>query len=160
MTADVLTAFEDALKGQGCTVKRRNYDWAFDFGEGGEITIAAPWRIVRRGAIAHADTDDGQQFGLPAPIDGEVRCNDLLAQVRVAAVMVDRVTADICVQFDDGTRLELFNNSSGYEGWQATFRSEGETIAVIGMGGGNIAFVGSPERFGAGTLKPTRSPGP
>ena len=72
-----------------------------------------------RDGISHGDEDDGQWFGLPEPVNGEARTNELLQGKRVVGVELDEQTADLRIVFDDGVRLDFFNNSSGYEGWQA-----------------------------------------
>ena len=54
--------------------------------------------------------------------------------------MIDRQMADIALHFDDETRIDVFNNSSGYEGWQATFVVDGIHWTVIAKGGGELAF--------------------
>jgi hypothetical protein len=102
--------------------------------------VEAPWRIIADGRIAFADTDDGQKFGLPEPVKGAHLANSLLAKLQVQAVTVDRVTADIRMDFETGTRIEVLNNSSGYEAWQAEFVSGDQLISLVGMGGGDIGF--------------------
>jgi hypothetical protein len=42
------------------------------------------------------------------------------------------------------TRLDVFNNSSGYEGRQATFYVSGYGISVIGMGGCDVSIFRDP----------------
>ena len=45
--------------------------------------------------VALGHKDDGQRFGLPEPIEGEVQANELLAGKCVKGVEPDRITADI-----------------------------------------------------------------
>lgn len=124
-----------ALQGQECRVTRREYDWSFDFGERLSIAVPTWWRVVTSNGIAHASEDDGQWFGLSAPVDGEVRTNELLRGQKVIAVDIDQLTADLRIMFDGGIRLDVLNNSSGYEGWIATVRGrDGLTVAVIDGG--------------------------
>jgi hypothetical protein len=56
----------------------------------------------------------------------------------VAGVEVDRQTADLRLVFDAGARLDFFNNSAGYEGWQASVLIEGKERTVIALGGGKM----------------------
>jgi hypothetical protein len=140
MSADLLAELEQALKGRVCVVGRRQHDWTLSFGAGRQISISAAWRIVGGDGIAHADTDDGQRFGLHQAVDGEARSTALLKGRQVWAVEVDRTTADLCLRFDDGMRLDVFNNSTGYEGWQAEFPLGNQTVTLIGLGGGEVDF--------------------
>jgi len=47
-------------------------------------------------------------------------------------VKVDRATADLSLSFSNGHRVELINNSSGYEAWNSG--------SIIALGGGGLAF--------------------
>lgn len=38
-------------------------------------------------------------------------------------------------------RVELFNNSCGYEGWEITVPRESGVLNVIGLGGGELAII-------------------
>ena len=78
MNADLLLELETQLLGRQCEIVRREADWAANFVGGGSISFPIPWRIVANGRIAFANKDDGQQFGLPAPVDGEVEANRLI----------------------------------------------------------------------------------
>lgn len=116
MTADLLLNFEQSLRGRECKVVRLEHDWQFNFGDDCFITVSTTWRIISSGRIALAMADHGQRFGWPEPIDAEANSNALLKGRHVQGLKVDRVTADLRVQFDDGTLLELITDSSGYEG--------------------------------------------
>jgi hypothetical protein len=129
-----------ALVGRECRVTRREADWSFDFGERLNIASSVPWRIVTAEGIAHGDEDDGQWFGLAQPIDGEGRSNELLRGQKVVAVALDEQTADLEIAFDGGVRLDLFNNSAGYEGWQASVPVGREEFTVIALGGGRLTI--------------------
>jgi hypothetical protein len=137
---DYIAEFETGLVGRICSVQRREHDWIIDFQDEINIVVSTgtPWRIIRQGRIAFASSDDGQKFGLPAPIDGEVRVRELLDKMPVTSTVIDRQTADIAIDFVSDMRLEIFNNSSGYEGWQAHCRG----IQLIGLGGGDTAVWG------------------
>jgi hypothetical protein len=126
-----------ALHERHCRVTRREADWSFDFGEGLNIAAAVPWRVVTSDGIAHGVEDDGQWFGLGQPVDGEARTNELLNGQKVVGVEVDAQTADLRVIFDGGARLDFFNNSSGYEGWQAAVGGQ-DGLTVIALGGGGL----------------------
>lgn len=130
----------NALVGRQCEVRKQEFDWNFNFGEGLDVTASVPWRIVTPSGIAHGDKDDGQWFGLPQPVDGEARANTLLNGRTVIDVEADELTADLRINFGDGVRLELFNQSSGYEGWQADLAcAEAQPRTIIAMGGGGFS---------------------
>lgn len=133
--ASTLTA---ALQGRECRITRREADWSFDFGRRLSIAVSVPWRVVTADGIAHGDEDDGQWFGLAKPVDGEARTNELLSRQKVIGVELDGQTADLRVVFDGGARLDFFNNSSGYEGWQASVPAGGKELTIIALGGGGL----------------------
>jgi hypothetical protein len=72
---------------------------------------------------------------------GEARTNELLQGQKVSAVELDEQTADLRIVFGERIRLDLFNQSSGYEGWEACLPDNGNEIAVIALGGGGVAIV-------------------
>jgi hypothetical protein len=127
-----------ALLGREGRVSRFEADWSFDFGERLNIAASVPWRVVTADGIAHGVEDDGQWFGLAQPVDGEARTNDLLQGQKVVAVELDGQTADLRIMFDGGARLDFFNNSSGYEGWQASVPAGDKELTVIALGGGRL----------------------
>jgi hypothetical protein len=117
----------------------RENDWSFQFGGDGGLSIESPWRIIVSGRIALADEDDGQKFGLPAPINAAARAMELLAGMKIVSVDVSSVSADLRVQFNGSTVLEVFNNSSGYEAWHAVVAVKPTCVHVVAQGGGELA---------------------
>jgi hypothetical protein len=138
--ADLLHALEQNLIGLGCAIERREADWAANLDGGGSISLGVPWRIVAAGRIAFADQDDGHQFGLPAPLDGQAEANRLLAGKAITKVSVDAETADLSIHFDGEVRLDAFNHSAGYEGWQINLPPERGGMWVIALGGGSLSI--------------------
>ena len=113
--------------------------WSFNFEGRLRLNVQCPWRIVSDRGIALGSEDDGQQFGLPAPVNGGAVALQLLAATALKHVLITEKTGDVVFEFDSGIRLEVFNNSSGYEGWNCGTSSG---LEVIGMGGGTTANVG------------------
>jgi hypothetical protein len=112
-TAAILTT---SLAGRHLTdVKRREYDWAFGFGANVSVQVSCPWRILVEDRIALTNSDDGQKFGLPAPVDGEDETRRLLAEKSIQRVAIRLDTGDLSVVFNCNTVLEVLNMSSGYE---------------------------------------------
>jgi len=133
---DIAATISGLLVGRKLSgVQRREYDWVFEFENSAVLTAECPWRILSSG-IAFADGDHGQQFGLPAALDGEQEANRLLSDKPTQAANIREDTGDLAVVFGGGTTLELLNLSGGYEGWQLV---SGETH-IIALGGGEVVI--------------------
>jgi hypothetical protein len=120
-------------------VVRGDYSWHFAFEAGTSLLAECPWRIIANGRIALGSIDDRQQFGLPAPIDAQVLAGELLRGEQVKEVVVVSVSSDLVLTFNGEQRLELFNNSSGYEGWTL---SDPHGKRFIAQGGGQLVSFG------------------
>jgi hypothetical protein len=143
MATDPASTLKQMMVGTVCRVQKREADWNFNFGEV-NIAVSVPWRIVTVEGIAYGDEDDAQWFGLPQPVDGEARANELLGKRPVVNVNVDQLTADLRISLDGGSRMDLFNNSMAYEGWVADLPAEGaKWKTVVGMGGGGLTTASS-----------------
>ena len=88
------------------------------------------------GRIALGNGDHGQQFGLPKLVDAKQEAEKLL-DGPVKKIAVREETADLLVEFQNSTCLEIFNSSSGYEGWEC---SSTNGLLVIAQGGGELAM--------------------
>jgi Family of unknown function (DUF6188) len=106
--------------------------WVFQFGKDLALSTQSEWRVLSREAILLTSEDDGQQFGLPKPVDAEGSVRQLLENRVVAKVDVDQASADFTIHFDDGTVFQIVNLSSGYEAW--TLASEGDFM-IVGRNG-------------------------
>lgn len=137
---DLALAFEAAVVGRSCRVKRREADWDFDLQHDTGLAVSCHWRLVSPDGIAVTDEDDGQRFGLPEPVDAEAKANTLLLGATISSATVDRLTADLCLRFSNELRLDVVNNSSGYEGWQGSFSHGEKGTSIIAMGGGGLVF--------------------
>ena len=122
------------LVGSVCTNVTRfgPESWRFEFGQDTTLDVRCPWRIVADGRIALGNADDGQQFGLPTPVDGTSEATRLLAQP-VVTVAIREDTSDIVIQLGNNVSLEVFNSSSGYEGWECA--SSNGLLAIASAGG-------------------------
>jgi hypothetical protein len=109
-----------------------DFSWAFNFGESIWLTAECPWRILTPG-VAFTDSDDGQKFGLPAPLDGESEVLRLLSGKRIQSVTKRETTGVLVIVFGDVT-LELLHLSAGYEAWQLGC----DGVELIAQGGGNV----------------------
>jgi uncharacterized protein DUF6188 len=130
---------ETMMLRQPCTyVEKAGHLWQFRFGDGdANLNIECPWRLLLNGAIAFGCDDDGQQFGLPAALDGAKETEKLLSASLVRSVEVHSGCSDLSLTFQNGVRLEAFNGSSGYEGWTCSGKGG---ITVVAQGGGNLSI--------------------
>ncbi len=92
------------------------------------LSTESQWRVLSREAILLTSGDDGQQYGLPKPVDAEASVRELLQDCVVAKVDVEQASADFTIHFDNGTILQIVNLSSGYEAWTLTL--EGDFMMV------------------------------
>ena len=132
----VEAAVMQSIKGLKCTqITRSGFSWRFDFQDIFTIHVNCPWRIISEKSIALGSEDDGQKFGLPEPLDGIKEAIRLLSEKTVTKATIEEITGDIAIEFDSNLRIEVFNHSSGYEGWECQSKSG---LNVVGMGGGGI----------------------
>lgn len=134
---DVQSHITKTLVGLACTrVTKVENSWHLSFGDRKAcLRLDCPWRVLVDNAIRFADEDHGQQFGLPAPVDGEQRTCTLLQASPVIAATLRIGPGDIAIDFENGSHLEVFTNSAGYESW--AFRDD-NGFELIAMGGGKL----------------------
>jgi hypothetical protein len=96
------------------------------------LSTESQWRVLSRQGILLTSGDDGQQYGLPKPVDAQTRVRELLENRVVAKIKVDQVSADLTIHFDQGMVLQIVNLSSGFEAW--TLNSEGDCL-IVGRNG-------------------------
>lgn len=109
-------------------------EWVFQFSGGITLRVAAPWRLVAAGSVALGWQDHDQQFGLPEHVDAPQRLRALIGTRTVVTASYDDV-GDLAIVFEGDGVLEVFNASSGYEGW--TLHGPGERW-VVAQGGGCV----------------------
>jgi hypothetical protein len=119
-------------------VQRLEFEWVFEFGPRKVLQVRCPWRILLNGRIAFASSDDGDQFGLPQPVDGEKETRRIFAERTIQQIVVREDTGDLSICFGEKTSLEVINMSSGYEGWEIG----AVDVRIIGLGGGKLAIFG------------------
>jgi hypothetical protein len=110
--------------------------WHLNFGAA-DLNISCPWRIVSSVGVLLSGLDHGQKFGLPQPVDVVAESMRLLGSKTVEDARIDETTADLTIAFASGIRIDVFNDSSGYEGW--TFADERGT-KLVAQGGGQMAI--------------------
>jgi hypothetical protein len=115
---------------------RREYDWTFAFDGQTRLTVECIWRLLEAGKVRFTSEDDGQIFGLPAPVDACAEVNTRLRAAVVESVHVREDTADLTITFSTGHVVELISVSSGYEAWQLG----GNDMLIVGAGGANLTI--------------------
>jgi Family of unknown function (DUF6188) len=110
--------------------------WAFGFSSA-RLTIECPWRIVFGERVVLGASDDGHKFGHDKPVDAIKEAMRILGGKMVEKIQIDPVTADLFVCFSGEARLDAFNCSSGYEGWNFGANTG---LSVVATGGGKLAI--------------------
>lgn len=141
--AELLQSFREQCVGRVAELSRQENGWAVSLGACGVFTSSL-WRLVSDGHVSVTSSDDGHPFGLGHPLDAESEANALLTGEVISALEIGRPTSDLIVRFSDGKRLEILTTSAGYEGWIASFTTEGQDVDLICGGGGAISVVRVP----------------
>jgi hypothetical protein len=123
------------------SISRREYDWVFVFDQNVSLVVSCLWRLIECGRIRLTSQDDGQKFGLPAPVDAAAEVNRCLALASVAKVELREGVLDLNLHFSSGHFLQIIPDSAGYESWQLS-RGDRQFLAV---GGGELAIYGGKE---------------
>jgi len=118
-------------------VSRSEHDWLFTFDGQARLVVTCLWRLVEGSRIKLTNFDDGQQFGLPAPVDATETINSRLENATIVLVELREGTLDLRLTFDTRHTLEIIPDSSGYESWN--FSGLGQQF--IAVGGGDLAIL-------------------
>jgi len=116
-------------------LERREYDWIANFGSDATLTIACLWRLLEDQRVRFTSEDEGQQFGLPAPVDAAAEVNRRISGALVESVDLRDGTLDVALHLNTGHRFEIIPDSSGYESWQVDLND----TSLIAVGGGDLA---------------------
>jgi hypothetical protein len=118
------------------SLTRREYDWVVAFDKNANIVVTCLWRLLESGRIRFTSEDDGQQFGLPAPVDAATEVNRRLAGAAVVGVGLRQGLLDLELQFGTEYTLQIIPDSSGYEAWNVVSGNR----QFIAVGGGELAI--------------------
>lgn len=113
------------------------YTWHFSFSGGAALCAECPWRIVSKGRVALGSVDHRQRFGRAEDVDATREAFSLLARREIIGAQIHPETCDLVVDVAEGVRLELFNGSAGYEGWNL---SSPDGRCFVARGGGQLAI--------------------
>jgi hypothetical protein len=117
----------------------REFDWVFTFNDDVHLTVACLWRLLENGRIRFTSSDDGQKFGLPAPVDAASEVNDRIRGAHVKSIDLQSNTLDLVIVFSTSHVLEVIPDSSGYEAWQICHHN----LQLIAVGGGDLKIFGN-----------------
>ena len=123
---------------------RREHDWVAAFDKDASLVVACLWRLVEFGRIRFTSEDDGQKFGLPAPVNAAAEVNGSLAGAAVEGVELQQGLLDLELRFSTGHALQIIPDSSGYEAWNLCSGNR----QFIAVGGGELAIFSGDARRG------------
>ena len=100
----------------------------------GSLSVEALWRVINDGRVALTKRDHNQKFGLPEPVNAYADASELLVGKQIVKVEFREESGDLLIHFEGGRRLDVVNDSSGYEPWQLY----GPGIHLVAVGTGSI----------------------
>lgn len=107
-------------------------DW-----DGVYVHLQCFWRAVVDSKIVFTSEDDKQIFGLEKPFDISEAFPKFFSSQQVSFIKIKNPIADLQILFEDGSYIEAFASSSGYETWSIW----GKDIRIICLGEGKIGIV-------------------
>jgi hypothetical protein len=110
--------------------------WYFVFEDNIAFSTQTIWRLLKNKNIQWVSLDNGQQFGLPAPVNLVEKLTSELTDKRLVEIKVKQDTADLLLSLSDNLEIEIFISSSGYESYNFSVDKKN----YIGMGSGDIAI--------------------
>jgi hypothetical protein len=116
----------------------REHDWVATFDGKTTLVIACLWRLIENGRVRFTSQDEGQWFGLPAPVDAAAEVTSRIVGALIEAVELRDGTLDLEIRLSSGHALQIIPDSSGYEAWNLS----GHNSQFIAVGGGNLAIFG------------------
>ncbi|MEL6737648.1 MAG: hypothetical protein AAFO28_01860 [Pseudomonadota bacterium] len=120
------------LRGSTVRVSENEGNWSIQFGDQYALSTLA-WRLLGAKSIIVTSEDHGHQFGLPTPVNAELRANDALGGYHVTGFELDPRTGDASVQIGEALVLQIVTWSMAYETWQ--LYRDGEFFAAVGNEG-------------------------
>ncbi len=111
--------------------------WSFVFGLDARIDVECLWRVMEDGKVILTAEDHNQQFGLPNLINAATKAFELIADRQIKAAHLRDSTADLEIEFSGNMRLDIIQNSSGYESWRML---DPLGASFFAQGGGQICW--------------------
>ena len=110
--------------------------WIFSFADKIYASSSGFWRLLEMNKIIFVSLDNGQQFGLPKPVDLAEELNKILSGKRLTKIDVIKDTFDLSLTLTEELKLEIYIASSGYETYDFSINAK----RYIGLGSGDIAI--------------------
>ena len=101
------------------SVVKQEYQWVFEFEFSSRLTVECLWRPLEHGRIRLTSEDDGQQFGLPAPVVAAYEMSLRIVGSCVSSVALREGTLDLELRFQTSHVLQVVPTSADYEAWNA-----------------------------------------
>ncbi|HMI80138.1 MAG TPA: hypothetical protein VK484_15170 [Ferruginibacter sp.] len=111
--------------------------WLFSFADKIYASSSGFWRLLEKNKIVFVSLDNGQQFGLPKPIDLVEELNKILTGKCLTKIEVINDTFDLMLSLTDELQFEIYIASSGYETYDFSINNK----RYIGLGSGDIAIM-------------------
>jgi len=118
------------------SVVKQEYQWVFEFDDSSSLRVECLWRLLENGRIRLTSEDDGQQFGLPAPVLAAYEKSRRIVGSCVSSVALREGTLDLELRFQTSHVLQVVPTTAGYEAWNAR---HGDCLYVA-TGGGELAI--------------------
>jgi len=126
-----LAAFKKFMTGQSYVGSEKlEHSWALKFSDC-SITAECLFRVIVDGRIAVTNNDDGQKYGLPAPVDVSHELNVLLGQSNIVLSKLSDNGRDLSLVFSNGVQLQLIAEFSGYEAWNVNYTVNGQPRIMV-----------------------------
>ena len=121
-------------------VRLGDHCWQIGLHDHCTITTDSLWRLLGPSGIIVTSEDEGQRFGLPAPINVcELVMGSITTRMAVKALSISPVTADLRLDFGQGVILEIVSSSCGYEAWSLRSDINGDILELIAGGSGRLS---------------------
>jgi hypothetical protein len=131
MTVDLSWLVGRRLK----SVEKKDFSWFFILDDSSTVSTESHWRLIQQRVVLTSD-DDGQLFGLTAPVNAAKRVTEVIGDKLVDRFELDECTGDLSLCFDNHATVQFITLSSGYEGWRLGHGDQ----QIICLGGGELSI--------------------
>lgn len=104
------------------------------FDEEESLTVECPWRLKNKDIIV---VGGGEYKSQETHQKANAILSKLLLGQQISGIRINSAVSDLFMEFSNGVTLELFCDSSIYEGWTL---SDGKDFLLISLPGGGFSF--------------------
>lgn len=112
------------------------YIWTFRFTNDVILKSETLWRLYQGNKILLISEDNGQQFGLPEPINLSANLNNIISGKNISRIRIED-SGDMKLFFDDEITIEFLITSTGYENYELQINDK----RYIASGSNNIVCI-------------------